>query len=499
MSICYLVGAGPGDPGLMTLRARECIEKADVILYDYLVSPEILRWLPESAERIFVGKQAGRHTMPQEEINQLLVEKTASGKCVVRLKGGDPFVFGRGGEEALALAEHGLAFEIVPGISSSIAGPAYAGIPVTHRGASAQFTVFTGHEDPGKPEEVLDFSALARAHGTKIVLMGMERLSSIASALQEHGMDAETPVGVIHRATTSAQRTVVGTLRDIAARVQDCGIKPPAVVVIGDVVRLRERLAWFESRPLLGQRVVVTRSRSQAGALSSRLHALGADVLEMPTISIQPPTDPEAFDAFVNEARTYNWMVFTSPNGVQAFFERYYALGNDARDLGGVRIAAIGAATARRIWDYRLRAEVCPEKFVAEALLESLLATGSVENQTFLLVRAETGREILPDELTAHGAIVDVAIAYRTVPASADTTGVQSQFRAHGADWLTFTSSSTVEHFIALKIPVPSETRIASIGPVTSGTLRAAGMRVDVEAVRHDIEGLIEAIVKATK
>jgi uroporphyrinogen III methyltransferase/synthase len=495
--ICYLVGAGPGDPGLLTLRGKACLEQAQVVVYDYLSNPELLRHAPEAAEKIYVGKKAGAHTLTQDGINALLVEKTSAGKIVVRLKGGDPFIFGRGGEEAEALATAGCAFEIVPGISSAIAGPAYAGIPVTHRAYNTTLTIFTGHEDPSKPETTLDYAAIARVPGTKVMLMGVERIDEITSALREAGMAADTPVALVRWATTGRQETLAGTLADIAAKVAATNFKAPAVAVFGEVVGRREALNWFEKRPLFGKRIAVTRTRKQAGALIEQLRALGADAYELPTIRIEPPENKREFYELVVDAHTYDWLVFTSPNGVDAFFEAFYTLFKDARSLGGVRIAAIGPATAEKVRSYRFEVDLQPEKYVAEEIVKAFQAETTVENLKILLARAENAREVLATELTRLGAIVDEAIAYRTVPETEDVAGGIARFREEGADWITFTSSSTAENFAALKLPLPAQLKTASIGPITSATMRQLGLDVDVEARVHDIPGLVAAILKA--
>jgi len=493
--VCYLVGAGPGDPGLLTLRGKELLERADVVIYDYLSNPELLRHAPEAAEKIYVGKKAGAHTMRQESIDDLLVRKTAAGNCVVRLKGGDPFLFGRGGEEAEALAAAGLPFEIVPGITSAIGGPAFAGIPVTHRDHNAVLTIFTGHEEPGKAASQVDYEALAKAPGTKVMLMGVERMEFIAEELARHGMEAATPVALIRWASMGRQETLVGTLGDIARRVKETGFKAPAVAVFGDVVRLRDSLSWFESRPLHGCRIAVTRTRQQAGELLRSLRELGADAFELPTIRIEPPVDRRGFYELVVEAHRYDWLIFTSPNGVDAFFAAFYELFRDARSLGGVRIAAIGPATAARVQHFRFAVDLMPEKYVAEEIIAAFQKETSVENQTFLLPRAEKARDVLPKELAKMGAIVDEAIAYRTVPETGDVSGGMKRFREEGADFVTFTSSSTAENFHALGLPWPAGCQAASIGPVTSATLRELGYRVGVEAGQHDIPGLVKAIV----
>ncbi len=494
--VCYLIGAGPGDPGLFTIKGRDCLEQADVVIYDYLCNPLLLKFAPESAEKIYVGKKAGAHTLSQEEINTLLIEKTLAGKSVARLKGGDPFLFGRGGEEAEALAAAGCRFEIVPGVSSALAGPAYAGIPVTHRSHNTALTIFTGHEDPSKPESNLDLEAIARTPGTKVMLMGVERLGPITARLQAAGMDAKTPAALVRWATTGSQETLTGTLADIANRAAQAGFKAPAIAVFGEVVTLREKLNWFETLPLFGQRIAVTRTRKQAGELTARLRALGADAFELPTIRIEPPKNKREFYELVVVAHSYDWLVFTSPNGVDAFFTAFYEIFRDAREIGGVRIAAIGPATAERVKSYHLQVDVQPEKYVAEEILAELQKEVSVENLKFLLARAEGAREVLAEELTRLGAIVDEAVAYRTVPETDDVSGGIKRFREEGADLITFTSSSTAENFTALKLPLPAELKTASIGPITSKTMRKLGLDVDIEAKQHDIPGLVEAICR---
>ena len=491
---CYLVGAGPGDLGLVTLRAKQLIERAEVVIYDYLCNPEMLQWVPEGAEIIYAGKKADAHTLTQDQINALLVEKTRAGHQVVRLKGGDPFLFGRGGEEAQALAAASLAFEVVPGITSAIAVPAYAGIPVTHRGITSHVTFFTGHEDPEKTASSIDFVALARLGGTQVMLMGVERIDTIARQMMEKGVRSDLPVALIRWGTTSRQGIIRGTLGDIAQRVLEENFAPPAVAVFGEVVALSADLSWQQGRPLAGKRIVVTRTRRQAGALSGQLRDLGAEVIELPTIRIEPPSDLRAFAELVQDAHGYDWIVFTSPNGVTAFFEMFYKLYDDARDIGGARIAAIGPATAQRVRDFHLKVDLQPKEFIAEAVLQEFKTQGDLENLRILIARAEEARDLLPKGLEALGAIVDVAFAYKTVAEPSDRTAARSRLAAEGADMITFTSSSTVENFLALGLPWPKGMLVASIGPITSQTARDRGLTVGVEAQQHDIPGLVEAI-----
>ncbi len=491
---CYLVGAGPGDLGLVTLRAKQLIERAEVVVYDYLCNPEMLQWAPATAELIYAGKKAGAHTLKQEEINALLVEKAKAGQQVVRLKGGDPFLFGRGGEEAQALAAASIPFEVVPGVTSAIAAPAYAGIPVTHRGMTSHVTFFTGHEDPEKTESSIDFGALAKIGGTQVMLMGVERIDAIAQQMKENGVRADLPVALIRWGTTGRQEVLSGTLQDIAQKVAEQNFAPPAVAVFGEVVSLGKELAWQRSRPLSGKRIVVTRTRKQAGALSDQLRNLGAEVIELPTIRIEPPADLRAFAELVQDAHGYDWIVFTSPNGVTAFFEMFYKLYHDARDIGGARIAAIGPATAQRVREFHLKVDLQPDEFVAEAVVREFKKEGDIENLRILIARAEEARDLLPTELGALGAIVDVAVAYRTVAETDDRTEARSRVVAEGADMITFTSSSTVENFLALNLPWPAGMEVASIGPITSKTARDRGLTIAVQAARHDIPGLVEAI-----
>jgi len=490
----YLVGAGPGDLGLVTLRAKECIENADVIVYDHLANPEMLSWAREDTEIVYAGKEAGKPQLSQQEINRLLIEKAREAKQVVRLKGGDPFVFGRGAEEAQAIIDAGIPFEIVPGITSAIAGPAYAGSPLTHRAHNSHVTFFTGHEDPAKPESTIDYGALAKLGGTQVMLMGVERLGAVTSEMLKQGVRSDLPVALVRSATTGRQETLTGTLADIAQKAVANNFKAPAVAVFGEVVALRDGLNWYEKRPLVGKRIVVTRTRKQASVLSNKLRALGAQVIELPTIRIEPPGNLREFAELVQEAHIYDWIVFTSANGVEAFFDIFFKLYDDAREIGGARIAAIGPATAQRVKDFHLHVDIQPEEFVAEGVVREFKQQGTIENLRILLVRAEKARDILPRELSAMGAIVDEGFAYRTVPETRDRSGARRQLAHDGADLITFTSSSTVENFLALGLPWPKGMQVASIGPITSKTIRDHGLKVNIEARRHDIDGLVDAI-----
>lgn len=498
--ICYLVGAGPGDPGLLTLKGKECIEAADVLVYDYLCNPEHLRYAKPGTERIYVGKKAGDHTLPQEEINKLIVKLTHEGKTVTRLKGGDPVLFGRGAEEAAELHAAGVKFEIVPGITSAIAGPAYAGIPVTHRSHASMLTIFTGHEDPTKPDTSLDYAKLAQADGTKVFLMGVERIEEITGEFLKHGAKPETPMALVRWATRGCQQTLVGTLATMAAKVKEAGFKAPAVAVIGDVVTEREQLNWFEGRPLFGKKIVVTRTRQQASALSKQLALLGADVIELPTIRIEPAEDQLEFGQLVQDCHTYEWIVFTSPNGVDAFFTMFDKLYNDARSIGGARIACVGPGTAEKIKARHLAVDLMPEKnFVAEGLVKAFDQHQNMENVNVLWVRGAETREVIANGLTAMGAIVDEAIGYRTVAETEDNLEALARLKNEGTDMITFTSASTVEHFLDLHVQLPENCKIASIGPVTSAAIKQYGFNVDVEARESTIPGLVAAIEKFWK
>ena len=500
----YLVGAGPGDPGLITVRGLEHIQLADVIVYDNLVNPSLLKHAKSDAEIIFAGKTAKKHTLTQEEINTLLSEKAGKGKVVVRLKGGDPFVFGRGGEEAEELQKAGLEFEIVPGISSSIAAPAYAGIPVTHRSVATAFMVVTGHEDPTKEESQVDWASVAKFFGTRVILMGVERIGTIAEELIRHGAAPETPVAMVHRGTTGSQRTIQGSLATIAGIATKANFKPPAVTVIGEVARLRENLNWFERRPLFSKRVVITRSRDQASELVRQLSDLGADVLEIPTIRIQPPPNLDALQEAVVAMGEYDWLVFTSPNGVDAFFRAFFSKHNDLREIGPLRIATIGAVTAQRVAEFHLAVDLQPKEFTTEALLAEFKKSVSCENLKILMPRADLADQRLARGLEDLGAIVDDLDAYQTVPDTEDRTGHRALLLAEGADIVTFTSSSTVINFCnlidvhALRKQFP-HMEFVSIGPQTTQAAREKGIEIASEAKVHTIPGLVDAILTLTQ
>jgi uroporphyrinogen III methyltransferase/synthase len=489
--IVYLVGAGPGDPGLMTRRSLELIASAEAILHDRLIPPGALDGARPDAELVYVGKQPGGHTMRQDEINELLVRLGGEGKSVVRLKGGDPFVFGRGGEEAQALRDAGIPFEVVPGVTAGVAVPAYAGIPVTHRDEASAVAFVTGHEDPQKPETALDWPALAAFPGTLVLYMGIGNLEGIARRLSEAGRASDEPVAVVERGTLPGQRTVTGTLADIAARVKEAGIRPPAITLVGPVAKLREPLAWLEQRPLFGRSVVVTRARAQASGLAARLATLGAHVVETPAIRIEPRPVSGEVRAAAEAIEEYALVCVTSPNGATLLMDALAELGKDARALANATVAAIGPGTAAELARRGIRADVVPERSVAEALVEALEQV-AVEGRRVLVARAAEARDLLPDALRERGAEVDVVALYDTV---AEPLSDGQLANAASADYVTFTSSSTVRFFDEAGGRVGDGTRVVSIGPVTSETARELGLTVHVEAARHDIDGLVDALL----
>ena len=497
----YLVGAGPGDPKLLTLRGKECLEQADVVLYDYLANPVLLDHAPARAERIYVGRRGRGRYQDQSEINRLLIDKARAGNVVVRLKGGDPFVFGRGGEEAEAVAQAGVPFEVVPGVTSAVAAPAYAGIPVTHRTLASTVTFVTGHEDPTKEAEALEWPRLATAHGTLVFLMGVKNLPAIVANLRREGKSADTPAAVIRWGTKSGQRTVIGTLATIVDKAAEAQVEPPSVIVIGEVVRLREQLNWFETKPLFGRRVLVTRAREQAGDLSRLLAEQGAEPVECPTIQIVPPASWAELDEAIDGLRTYQWLVFTSVNGVKPFMERLRHKGLDSRAVAGLRLGCIGPRTAEALAAHGLRADVIPSEYQAEGLIEAMKTAG-VKGQRVLIPRAAVAREILPDQLRTLGADVRVVTAYRTVVPSVEADRLKEQLRARALHVLTFASSSTVRNFAGLfggrdeVQQATSGTVVACIGPITAKTAAEEGLTVSITAAENTIPALVDAIVQ---
>jgi uroporphyrinogen III methyltransferase/synthase len=499
----FLLGAGPGDPGLLTLKARDILAGADVVVYDALAFDGLLGLAAPGAELIYVGKVAGSHALPQDKINALLVDKAREGKIVARLKGGDPYIFGRGGEEGEALRAAGVPFEEVPGVSSAIAAPAYAGIPLTHRDFASSITIVTGHENPDKGESAHNWQALAHSASTLVFVMGMANLPDIAEKLIISGLDPTTPAALVHRGTTPRQRSLVSTIARLPEEARKSGFSNPSVIVVGKVVELAGKLNWFEQKPLFGKSVVVTRAREQASGIASSLAQLGAEVLEFPTIKIVPPGDFADLDAAVARLESYHWVIFTSVNGVHFFFERLGLAGKDSRALAGCGVAAIGPATAEALAARGIRADFIPERFVAESVLEGLLREGSLDGRRILLPRAAGARDVLPCELRKAGARVDVVIAYETVPAvaeslsGADKDEVLSRLSDGSLDCVSFGSSSTVENFLA-QIPAEavrrSGARLAAIGPITAETLKARGLECHIMPQEYTIPALVEAI-----
>jgi len=474
----YLVGAGPGDPKLLTLRGKECLEQAEVVIYDYLANPALLEHVRPEAERIYVGRR-GRGEYGDQ-----------AGKIVVRLKGGDPFVFGRGGEEAEAVAEAAVPFEVVPGVTSAVAAPAYAGIPVTHRTLASSVALVTGHEDPLKPSPTVEWDRLASTSGTVVFLMGMKNLPAIVAHLTAAGRPATTPVALIRWGTRAEQLTIIGTLADIVRKAEAAKLEPPTVIVVGEVVRLREKLNWFESRPLFGTTVLVTRPREQAGEF----------VLTMPTIAIVPPVDWRPLDRAIGDLARYDWVIFTSVNGVRFFFERLRALGRDARALGRARFGAIGPRTAEALAGQGFKADVVPDEYQAEGVLEAFKKE-DVKGVRILIPRAEVARDLLPEELRARGADVTVAVAYRTVRPEADGKALKEQLRRREVGVVTFTSSSSVRNYVELfadraeASALTANAVVACIGPITAETAESCGLKVGIRSKENTIPALAEAIV----
>ncbi len=494
----YLVGAGPGDPELLTLRGADLLRRADTVIYDLLVNPTLLRLARPESELISRGK---RSEVSQNQINQMMISRAQAGKLVVRLKGGDPYIFGRGGEEAEALAAAKIPFEVVPGVSSIVAVPNYAGIPLTHRDYCSSFTVFTAHENPADAKTNLRYEQIAKIPGTKVALMGTDKLEGWTKSLIAHGMPPETPVAVVEWGTLGRQKSVSGTLQTIAALAHEKKLSPPALTIIGDVVKLREKLNWAEQRPLSGQRIVVTRSRLQAARFAQKLSALGAEVLEIPVVKgIPPDNKSDLVDAFLS-LNSYDWLVFTSPNGVLAFFDLFFKQFPDLRDFGGARIAAVGPGTAAAVRSFYLEVNAMPKDFIGKNVAEAMAEDGSLENSKVCLFRAENASDDLPNALEEFGAIVDDIGIYQTVPEDADPGGISKNFLESGADWLTFTSGSTVEFFHA-RFNLPKlmdqfpRMKIAVIGPETAKAVRALNLAPHVEAREHTTDGLIAELLR---
>jgi uroporphyrinogen III methyltransferase/synthase len=495
----FLVGAGPGDPGLLTLKGKRCLERADVVIYDYLANPRLLDYAPAHAERVMVGKHGGGARVEQDVITRLIIEHAVRGKVVVRLKGGDPFIFGRGGEEAAAVQQAGIDFEIVPGVSSAVAVPAYAGIPLTHREFASNVIFATGYEYPNKPAPAVHWTELARSGSTLVLLMATQQLRASMEKLLAGGLGADTPVALIRWGTRAAQRTIVGTVATIAALAAAHGIKPPAIAVVGQVVRLREALNWFERKPLFGRRIVITRPRAQAAEFADQLEAWGAEVIPFPTIETVPPSSMAALDAAIRRAAEFEWVVFTSANGVRVFFERLQTLGTDVRDWHRARFAAIGPQTAKALQAYCIHVETIPEEFRAEGIVAALAQAG-VAGARVLLPRAAGAREVLPAQLRELGAVVEEVATYAAVLPHAAAQELRDVLLRGEADLVTFTSSSTVHNFAAVfegqVEQVLARAAVGCIGPITAETARSYGMTVSIQPESYTIPAFVEAIVR---
>jgi uroporphyrinogen III methyltransferase/synthase len=496
----YLIGAGPGSPDLITVKGKECLQRADVIIYDYLVNELLLSLGDSDAEIIYVGKKSGHHTVDQKEINNLLIEKAKQGLTVARLKGGDPFIFGRGGEEAVELSKAGIKFEIIPGVTSAIAVPAYAGIPLTHRDYSSAVCFITGHEDPSKGVSSINWDAIARSSGTLVFLMGIGNLDKIAERLIANGRPSDSPVAVIGNGTMPTQRTLIGTLADIDQKVKDADLTPPGVIVVGDVVNLRGHLNWFESRPLFGKRIVVTRPEDQAEGFIRALSELGAQYLLFPTIKIVPPASWKDLDRAIDGLSRYDWIIFTSVNGVKYFFERLNGARKDARHLKGIKIGVIGPKTKAALMDRGVSADLIPDKYQAECVVGEL-ESHPLDGKRVLLPRPAIARDYIPTKLKNFGSIVDVAEVYQIVQPEYSQAQLGELFKNGRIDMITFTSPSAVDNFLALfegksiyeEIP---NVEVACIGPITAQKASESGLKVTVISDEYTVEGLIRAIVE---
>lgn len=493
--IVYLVGAGPGDPELITLKGKRLIENADVLLFDFLAPEEFLDWAPAAAEKIYVGKQGGKHTLPQQLINKILVEKAREGKRVVRLKGGDPFIFGRGGEEAEILADAGVKFELVPGISSAVGGALYAGIPLTHRDCTSSVVFVTGHESQDKECSSIPWENIARAGHTIVIFMGMKNIGMNMNCLIEGGIDPKTPVAIIRWGTRPDQRTITGTVESIADEVERTGIKAPAIIVIGKVVELREKLKWFDLKPLFGKRILVTRTREQAGDISMRLREAGAYVYEVPTIEITPTIDDPEVKSAVQRLAEFDWVIFTSVNGVKLLLDAIRNNGGDSRDLAGKKIAAIGPATARKIEETGIKVDLVPSEYKAEGLAEALGAEG-INGKKFLLARARIARDVLPKTLTEKGGDVVIAPLYDTRTPEQSAQKIKDLLSEEKIDIAVFASSSTAENFFNMAGDADlSNITIACIGPITAETVRKRGLDVHIQPEEYTIPALVNKII----
>jgi uroporphyrinogen III methyltransferase/synthase len=499
----YLVGAGPGDIGLLTIKGLKCLKKAEVVVYDFHLNAQILNYINHHAEFIYAGKRGGHHTIEQEDINKILVQKAKEGKIICRLKGGDPFIFGRGGEEAEVLSKEGIEFEVVPGVSSSIAAPAYAGIPLTHRLYSSSFAVVPGYEDPTKKESSIQWDKLATGVGTIVFLMAVKNIDFICQKLIENGRPPETPTAVIRWGTRADQKTIIGTLKTIPDIIKEKEIKPPAVIVIGEVVKLREHLNWYEKKPLFGQRILITRKYTEE---LSELEELGAEIIEFPTIEIVEPEDHEELDKCIDIINTYNWLIFTSKNAVDFFFKRFFIKDMDIRDLKGIKICAVGSKTASHIKKYGIKVDIIPEKFNAEGLIAVFQNQSDINRQQtlkglrFLLPRSEIAREILPEKIKELGGEIDTPITYRTIKPHSHGKRLRRFLKEGKITIATFTSASTFNNFIEI---IGDDARellkgvaIAVIGPVTAKAVENAGFKVSIIPKESTIESMVKEILR---
>jgi uroporphyrinogen III methyltransferase/synthase len=502
----YLIGAGPGDVGLLTVKGLKCLQKAETVVYDFHLNAQILNYINHDAEFIYAGKRGGHHAMTQDEINQALVDKANEGKIVCRLKGGDPFVFGRGGEEAEVLVKEAIEFEVIPGVSSAIAAPAYAGIPLTHRKYSSSFAVITGNEDITKPESSIDWSKFASGFDTLVFLMGVKNIGNITSKLIEHGKSPDTPTAVVRWGTRPDQKTVVSTLKDIAGLVKEENIKPPAVMVIGDVVKLRDTLKWYENKPLFGQRILITREFTKD---YEPLEDLGAEIFEFPTIEIVPPESYKELDESIDKIETYNWIIFTSANGFKYFMQRLLDKNKDIRDLRGIRICAIGTKTAEAIRNYGIKVDLIPEEFNAEGLIETFIkGQGSrvkgqeLKNIKILLPRAEVAREVFPQKVRELGGEIDTPAAYRAIKPEKHGKRLKRFLKEGRISVATFTSAATFNNFVDIMgddaIEILKDVTIAVIGPVTAKAIEKAGLKVSIMPKKATIKAMVDEIISLT-
>ncbi len=496
--IVYLIGAGPGDPGLLTVRAKELIETCEVIVYDYLANKKFLEYARADAEIIYVGKKGGDHTLTQEKINELIVNIARDGKNVARLKGGDPYVFGRGGEEAEELVEAGIKFEVVPGVTAGVAAAAYAGIPITHRSATSTMAFITGHEDPTKDKSSIAWDKIATGVGTIVFYMGVKNLPYITKKLMENGRNGDTPVAIVRWGTRPNQQTWTGTLETISEIAKKENIKAPSLIIVGEVVSLRNKLNWFEQKPLFGKKIIVTRARAQASAFLNRLEELGASTVEFPTIETVDPESWDSFDKAVDNAGSYDWMIFTSVNGVSQMLKRLKETRRDIRELAGPKICAIGKKTAETLETLGIKVSLVPDEFRAEGILKSI---GDVDGLKIVIPRAEEAREILPKVLAEKGAKVDVVTTYRTIRPSGLKEDLLKMIRDGEIDMVTFTSSSTVSNFVSMFeksefAEIKGKIKVASIGPITTETAKKFGFIIDAEPEEFTIDGLLESIVE---